>query len=85
MNPEKLNTTTATALFDETKVFVDCDYKLNTGYTQPRENILGILFFSISFAIAISKSSNEESKKVILLWFEGVNEAVLKIVTLIIW
>ena len=82
---EKLNVIDSEELFESSRSFVDCNLKLNGGYTQPRENILGILFFSIFFAISVTKSSNPESKRVILLWFEGVNDAVLKIVTIIIW
>ena len=64
---------------------IECAYKLSSGYTQPRENILGVLFFSIAFAIALTKSSHPEQRRVVCLWLEGFNEAVLKIVTLIIW
>ena len=52
--------------------------KLSTGYSQPRENILGVLFFSIAFAIALTKSSQPEQRRIVCLWLEGFNEAVLK-------
>ena len=82
---DELGDTASEDLFGESRKYVECELTLNGGYTQPRENILGILFFSIFFAISVTKSSNPESKRIILLWFEGVNDAVLKIVTVIIW
>ena len=45
-------------------------WRKTLGYTEPRANILGVLFFSVAFAIALTKGSNPEQKRIVTQWFE---------------
>lgn len=64
----------------------DCIWSgLGKEYAQPRTNILGVLFFCICLAIAITRIKDDKIRNNIIGWFSGINECIMMIVYVIIW
>ena len=60
-------------------------FSLKSGWTDPRANVLGILVFSIAFALAITRVENDVQRKSLQNFFSGVNEAIMKLIYILIW
>ena len=63
----------------------DYYFSLKSGWIDPRANVLGILVFSIAFALAITRVENTAQRRSLQTFFAGVNEAIMKLIYIVIW
>lgn len=69
----------------ENDIYYRCRYSLKSGWIDPRANVLGILVFSIGFALAITRVENTAQRRSLQTFFGGVNEAIMKLIYIVIW
>ncbi|CAG5102839.1 Oidioi.mRNA.OKI2018_I69.chr1.g491.t1.cds [Oikopleura dioica] len=76
--------------FINSEMQYECEWKgIGTNYSHtgggPRENVLGVLFFSISLALAITRIPDKRIREVLVAFFNAMNDAILRVVFVIIW
>lgn len=76
--------------FLNTKMAYECEWKgISSNYSHtgggPRENVLGVLFFSISLSLAITRIPDQRTKGILVAFFNAMNDAILRVVFVIIW